>query len=567
MRPVIASLCVSALLGIATSVPAMDDFDGDGVPDLDDNCPLVENADQTDDDSFPGFFGPSRPISGLTDGASIVIAADLDGDGDSDVLSGSGLDSKIAWYENTDGAGGFGPQQVIDIVGFPPQSLLAVDVDGDDDIDVGIAIVLDGIFDDDRVVWYENIDGAGGFTSEHVVADFLDGANELFAADLDGDGDIDFLLGQRGIANRIIWFENVDGTGSFGPQQQISSLPDAPYSVAAADLNGDDDLDVLVGQFRTNGGSSVDWFENVDPTGSFGPQQPISNQPDFPLSVVGADVDGDGDTDVLSASVNDDTVAWYENLDGAGSFGPQRVISTSSDYPLSIFAADVDADGDVDMLAASFFDDGIAWYENTDGAAGFGSVRQISDMADGASDVFAADIDGDDDVDVLSAAYVGDEIAWYENSEPDGVGDACDNCPGVTNFDQADVDGDGVGDVCDNCPADPDPCAFSPIRLLVSEESVGTLVSWGAVPGPVTYDVIRGSIENLGELPQGIDLGVVVCIEPASADTDTVGHEDPFVPVAGETFFYVVEYDNGSVSTYGTDSAGQPRTPSTGDCR
>jgi hypothetical protein len=48
------------------------------------------------------------------------------------------------------------------------------------------------------------------------------------------------------------------------------------------------------------------------------------------ISVYAADIDGDGDMDVLSASANDDKIAWYENTDGAGTFGAQNVISTAA---------------------------------------------------------------------------------------------------------------------------------------------------------------------------------------------------------------------------------------------
>ena len=75
------------------------------------------------------------------------------------------------------------------------------------------------------------------------------------------------------------------------------------------------------------------------------------------------------------ASGSDDKIAWYENTDGAGSFGPQQVISTLADVASSVFAADVDGDGDTDVLSASSNDDKIAWYENTDGAGGFGPSR------------------------------------------------------------------------------------------------------------------------------------------------------------------------------------------------
>ena len=67
-------------------------------------------------------------------------------------------------------------------------------------------------------------------------------------------------------------------------------------------------------------------------------------------SVFAIDVDGDGDVDVLSASWHDDTIAWYEN----GADWARHVIATAADGAESVFAADVDGDGDVDALSASY---------------------------------------------------------------------------------------------------------------------------------------------------------------------------------------------------------------------
>jgi hypothetical protein len=121
-------------------------------------------------------------------------------------------------------------------------------------------------------------------------------------------------------------------------------------------------------------------------------------------------VDGDGDIDVLSASTK--RFAWYENIDGMGTFGPELVIA-GQDYPFffSVAVADLDGDGDVDALSA----DGTtsAWYENVDGQGSFGSVQVIGRQADGGADfIEVADVDGDGDVDVLTAAF--ERIAWYE---------------------------------------------------------------------------------------------------------------------------------------------------------
>jgi len=89
------------------------------------------------------------------------------------------------------------------------------------------------------------------------------------------------------------------------------------------------------------------------------------------------------------------------------------VITTSAHGAQSVYVADLEGDGDLDILSASW-DDKIAWYEN-DGSGQFGFQQVITYLADGASSVYAADLDGDGDLDVLSASVLNHTIAWYEN--------------------------------------------------------------------------------------------------------------------------------------------------------
>ncbi|NPA44052.1 MAG: VCBS repeat-containing protein, partial [Chlorobi bacterium] len=76
--------------------------------------------------------------------------------------------------------------------------------------------------------------------------------------------------------------------------------------------------------------------------------------------VYSIDLDGDGDNDILSASYEDDKIAWYEN-DGSGNFSSQKIITTLADGATSVYSIDLDGDGDNDILSASYEDDKIAW--------------------------------------------------------------------------------------------------------------------------------------------------------------------------------------------------------------
>ena len=176
------------------------------------------------------------------------------------------------------------------------------------------------------------------------------------------------------------WIDfNADGAWG-GPFEQIADT----LMVA----NGDNTITFDVPSWAVDGTTYARF--RLSSAGDLGPAEPA----------------GDGE-------VEDYLVVIASPLETIRSFGGENVISTASDYPQSVFAVDVDGDGDMDVLSASASDDTIAWYEN-DGSGGF--TRQIiSTAADSAKSVFAADVDGDGDMDVLSASSLDDKIAWYEN--------------------------------------------------------------------------------------------------------------------------------------------------------
>lgn len=337
-----------------------------------------------------------------------VYASDLDGDGDQDILSASLGDNKIAWYEN-DGTGTFGPQQIISTGALWAKSVFAADLDGDGDQDVMSASELDN-----KVAWYENIDGQGTFGTPQILTNAVDSPQAIRSVDLDKDGDFDILSASFG-DNKIAWYENMDGTGNFGTQRVITASAHAAFFVNTADLDGDGDLDVL-----SASGDRMAWYEHIDGMGTFSEQKIITNSAFGARSILASDIDGDGDQDLVTSSVNDDKIAWYQNSDGQGEFVLQTLVNPIlAGDPFTVFASDLDGDGDLDALSGSQGNDNtIAWYENTDGHGSFGPKEIIGSSVDGAAFIRSADLDNDDDLDVLLSSR---NVAWYENLDAQGT--------------------------------------------------------------------------------------------------------------------------------------------------
>mgnify|MGYP003110258370 CR=1 FL=1 len=330
------------------------DIDGDGKKDIlsvarvDNNIAWYKNIDGQ------GNFGLLNLIAFL-DEAKSVFAADLDGDNDMDVLATSSSLNLVVWYENLDGQGNFSTQKVISNQAVGAFSAIAADIDGDGDMDLVIA------YDGDGLIWFENLDGQGDFRGR-VIDNTIAGARSVVAVDMDGDGDLD-VLGNGTGSNKIFWIENMDGLGTFGTLHIINDLGSYSNVIFAADVDGDGDMDVFS---ASPGDNEVAWYENLDGLGNFGPKNSITNTLDSTWTVYAEDLDNDGDIDVLATSVEvfGGEIVWFENMDGTGNFSEKRIISTEVQSPRSVIAADIDNDGDMDVISSSQNDDKIAWYEN-----------------------------------------------------------------------------------------------------------------------------------------------------------------------------------------------------------
>ncbi len=366
-----------------------------------------------------GFF-PRSPLAGEVFQVADVALVDVDGDGDMDVLSASYQDDKIAWFENL-GTLRFTPHTITTTADYA-SSVFGADVDSDGDVDV-----LSASRRDAKVAWYEN-NGSENFTA-HTITLSAPGASSVSAEDLDGDGDLDVL---STFDHEIAWYEN-DGNETFTAHTIAEAW--GPDYVSATDIDDDGDMDVLCRIFleEYKGDQEIVWYEN-DGNGGFVAHTVFD--PEFQVrSVIAEDVDGDGDMDVISTSLNEDTIPWYEN-DGNENFAI-RHITTSADGLLWVDTDDIDGDGDMDVFASS--SNGFSWYEN-DGNESF-SDHSI-DLLDSAL-VYSADIDGDGDVDAVSTS--GDSISWHDNDGNEGFSrhTIAGGASSAQSVSAADVDGDG----------------------------------------------------------------------------------------------------------------------------
>lgn len=244
----------------------------------------------------------------------------------------------------------FGPEILID-QNTLTEAVVPADLDGDGDDDLLVAEVFT-----DQITWFENL-GGGIFGPKQVISNQIDDGRQVAAADLDNDGDLD-VISSSVIDHKIAWYENL-GSGLWGQQRIITLLATEARGLFSADLNGDQRPDVV---YTSEGNSTIEWSENLG-SGFFSTPSVITSSFPSSRSVTVSDLDMDGDNDVLATSSANDTVAWFENQ-GGGTFGPPISLTQTADGASAIAAADLDGDQDLDIIASSVNNSQIFWFKN-----------------------------------------------------------------------------------------------------------------------------------------------------------------------------------------------------------
>jgi hypothetical protein len=328
-----------------------------------------------------------------------VSTADLDGDGRKDVITGGW------WYKNP---GALGQQWARQVIGAPLNNMAVVyDFDRDGDMDV-LGTQGQGSDANDSFVWARN-DGSGSFTVLSNIAkgmgDFLQGVavaeyqgqlqialswhnpgngiqaltvppqpsetgwswqklsetsqdEALTAGDIDGDGDMDLLLGTK-------WLRN---EGAFWRVQTLNESREAPDRNRLGDINADGLLDAIVGFEAVSIPGPLVWYEQG--SSSTAPwTEHVIDTVIGPMSLDVADMDGDGDFDVVIGEHNlaepsKASLYIYENTDGLGHHWSRHVVYTGDEHHDGAQLVDIDGDGDLDILSIGWSHNQVLLYEN-----------------------------------------------------------------------------------------------------------------------------------------------------------------------------------------------------------
>lgn len=293
-----------------------------------------------------GGFQVSTSETGLVSGYRAFLGvSDIDADGDDDVIVGHAGGFSV--YRG--GAGGPVPDTLYEDTATSALTLGDVDGDGDPDL-VTLSASLEA------VIW--NNDGTGVFTetarfpvdwSLSTDADYTD----LLLRDLDGDGALDLLAllpWEYGTEHNLELHAG-DGVGGFDPVAvpRVGQAPmGGPYRITPGDFNGDGGLELILGS---------NWESLLSmPWSATGPSAQITydNLLSSPYSFDVADVDGDGDDDLLACDGFDlEMMVQGAGLSSAGTFHATDTATGTVSSWLSALA-DFDRDGCLDAVTVTF---------------------------------------------------------------------------------------------------------------------------------------------------------------------------------------------------------------------
>jgi len=254
---------------------------------------------------------------------------DFNKDGWQDIVSMSLMDNSLFWIRNERGSFS-APIEIDGALGSFSGPSKALIADLDNDGDLDVAAISDG-----ALAVYKN-DGAGNFTKELISPGIITENYDLTSSDVDGDGFVDLIVG--GV--QPIIYRNVGGTFSYDEARSQSIVVSGLiFVVRFADIDADGDEDLLLdGAIQQD----IRWYAN-DGNGFYSLAEIVDENSEQLVSLDLTDLDGDGFPDILRTFAQAGEIVWYRNQ-GTGTFGSKQTVSHAQ-VPFNTVVASSDADG------------------------------------------------------------------------------------------------------------------------------------------------------------------------------------------------------------------------------
>ena len=360
--------------------------------------------------SEDGLFIEHKVAYGTFNYVSGLALYDIDGDGLKDIVGAAIKEGEVAWWHNDGSRPIAWEKQVVAELENGALYVHARDFDGDGDGD----IVSSGIFETGTIALWINQGGDPIQWQPQILAEELDEPHGVFFEDMDGDGDID-LLGTIAKQNTLAWWEN-EGQAEDGTfiltYHVITDEFSQTQSIMAADIDNDGAPDVVASSM----GSEIAWWRNLGGEPLQWEKQVIGDEFINGHWAEAGDINNDGHLDVLGASYfNDEISVWFNNGESPISWTKQ-VITDQLDGALTVVPADLDDDGHLDVIGTANIGDLIVWWRNDGGTPINWEKRVIKSGFFGAWPVAAADMDNDGDVDVVGGGDKMKTILFWENT-------------------------------------------------------------------------------------------------------------------------------------------------------
>jgi predicted NUDIX family NTP pyrophosphohydrolase len=334
---------------------------------------------------------------GAGDGPRSVFSADLDSDGDMDLIVANANSDNVSVLLNN-GDGTFAARADYG-AGNSPISAFPSDLDGDGDMDLAVA----NLNSNDVSILLNNGDGTFAAKGNYGAGD---SPRSIFSSDLDSDGDMDITVANRYSDSVSVLLNNGDGTFA---EKVDYGTGDHPCAVSTPDLDSDGDMDLVV----ANAGYDIVSVLLNNGDGTFAEKKDYGTG-DYPHALFSSDLDGDGDMDVAVINSYSDDISIFLN-NGDGTFAA-KVDYGAGDLAWAIFSSDLDSDSDMDLAVANFNLDNVSVLLNN----GDGTFAEKVDYGAGRFPwaVSSSDLDSDGDMDLAVANWFSNNVSVLLNENP-----------------------------------------------------------------------------------------------------------------------------------------------------